>query len=378
MPVTLTEVQRIPTSGARAVEPVNVAGRYLLAIPQLAKDSPGTPPGMNGGDSDTDLLLLNRDGDGFEPWGALPAPGGEDAEFFTIGDRAFLAVASIRTGAGPYEFEAASTIFEWQGGRFTPFQEVPTFAAKQWKHWQIGDRHFLGLAQGVAFPPGHAGQSQAANRDSVVYEWDGERFAEFQHIPSRWAYNWHAFQAGGEFFVAHAEHLGFSVLYRWDGTSLLAHQALAAESGRAFATFDDAGVTYLVVACIGAPTRLLRLTDGQFTDFQVLDGLGARELAVVRCGGRILLIRVNFILGTPADPQPALDSQVYEWDGGKLHEAATFPTCGGTDVAVLSDGYGADAAPHADTVEIVVTNSLTPRLRFAAETVRYELSTEAL
>lgn len=60
MPVTLTEVQRIPSSGARAVEPVAVAGFDLLAIPQLAKDAPGSPPGMNGGDSDTKLLLLRR------------------------------------------------------------------------------------------------------------------------------------------------------------------------------------------------------------------------------------------------------------------------------------------------------------------------------
>ena len=58
----------------------------------------------------------------------------------------------------------------------------------------------------------------------------------------------------------------------------------------------------------------------------------------------------------------------YEWDGGKLHEVATFPTCGGTDVAVLSGGGNAGSA------ELVVTNSLTPGLRFAAETVRYELS----
>ena len=148
MPVTLTEVQRIPTSGARAVEPVRVGGHDLLAIPQLAKDIPGGPPGMNGGDSDTDLLLLNRAGGRFEPWATLPAPGGEDAEFFTIGDRSFLAVASIRTGAGPYEFAATSTIFEWQGDRFAPFQEVPTFAAKQWKHWQIGDGTSSGWPRG--------------------------------------------------------------------------------------------------------------------------------------------------------------------------------------------------------------------------------------
>ena len=377
MPVTLTEVQRIPTWGARAVEPVQVGGHELLAVPQLAMDAPGTPPGMNGGDSDTELLLLNRTGDRFEPWGTLPAPGGEDAEFFTIGDRSFLAVASIRTGAGPYEFAATSTIFEWRGGRFVPFQEVPTFAAKQWKHWRIGGRHFLGLAQGVIFPPGHAGPGEPVNRDSVVFEWNDDSFVEFQRIPSRWAYNWHAFQADGEFFVAHAEHAGPSVLYRWDGVRLQPHQTLAAESGRAFATFDDGGRTHLVVACIAAPTRVLRLADGRFTETQVLDGLGAREVAVTRCGGRTLLIRVNFILGTPADPQPVLDSQVYEWDGGKLHEVATFPTCGGTDVTVLGGGRGGGgggAGPEAGTIELIVTNSLTPDLRFAAETVRYELS----
>ena len=384
MPAILTEVQRIATTGARAVEPVSVAGLDLLAIPQLAKDVPGLPPGMNGGDSDTELLLLRRAGGQYEPWGALPAPGGEDAEFFTIGHRSFLAVASVRTGAGPYDFNATSRIFEWDKGRFVPFQDVPTFAAKQWRHWEIGGRHFLGLAQGVVPPPGHgtppgtppvpgtppARGTAGPNQDSVVYEWTGTEFAEFQRIPSQWAYNWHAFAAGGEFFVAHAEHAGPSVLYRWYGTRLVPYQELAAASGRAFATFQgDDGATYLVVACIMAPSRVLRLdvATGSFTEVQVLDGLGARELKVARVGGRTLVIRVNFILGTPADPRPELDSQVYEWDGGKLHEVATFPTCGGTDVAVAATG-------DENTIEMTVTNSLAPDLRFAAHTVRYTLT----
>src|ERR1700691_2899996 len=75
MQVTLTEVQRIPTSGARAVELVHVGGRELLAVPQLARDIPGGSPGMNGGDSDTDLLLLDRAGGRLEPWATLAAPG---------------------------------------------------------------------------------------------------------------------------------------------------------------------------------------------------------------------------------------------------------------------------------------------------------------
>ena len=298
-----------------------------------------------------------------------PAPGGEDAEFFRIGAREFLAVASIRTGAGPYDFNATSTIFEWEGSRFVPFQEVPTFAAKQWKHWEIGGRHFLGLAQGVVLPA--RAREARPSKESVVYEWTGTQFAEFQQIPSQWAYNWHAFSANGEFFIAHAEHRGPSVLYRWDGSRLVPHQELAESSGRAFATFEDAGETYLVVACVMAPSRVLRLdvATGMFTEVQVLDGLGARELKAANVGGRTLVIRVNFILGTPADPRPELESQVYEWDGGQLHAVATFPTCGGTDVAVIETG-------DSGTVELIVTNSVAPDLTFAAHTVRYTLTRE--
>lgn len=202
-----------------------------------------------------------------------------------------------------------------------------------------------------------------------MYEWDGSSFAEYQRIPSRWAYNWHPFAVGDAFFVAHADHAGASMLYRWDGERLQPHQELAAEGGRAFATFDCDAATYLVVACIFAPTRVMRWDRDQFRVVQTLDGLGGRELTVVRRGDSILVVRINFILGTPAEPRPCLDSQIYEWDGRSLRVAAHFPTCGGTDVAVVGDEAGG--------IELVVSNSLTPELRFAADTVRYSLSLES-
>src|ERR1700722_2163744 len=90
VPVILTEAQRIPASGARAAEPVPVAGFDLLATPQLAMDIPGEPQGMDGGDSDTDLLLLRRAAGQYVPWLTLPAPGGGDAELFTTGSPAVL------------------------------------------------------------------------------------------------------------------------------------------------------------------------------------------------------------------------------------------------------------------------------------------------
>ena len=357
----MTELQRIPTSGARAVETFAVGGHELLAVPQLALDVPGEKAAMNGGDSDTDLLLLRRVDERFVPFATLAASGGEDAEFFTIGDRSFLAVASIRSGSGPYRYAIESTIFVWENDGFVPFQRIKTFAAKQFKHWSIGDRHFLGVAQGVRLPG-----LEDDNEPSLVLEWDGTRFVEFQRVESQWAYNWHALRVGADWFVAHAEHLGSSVLYRWDGGRLQPHQELMARAGRAFATFRRDDADHLVVAGLLDPVQVMQWRDGRFETIQELAGLGARELAVVEHDSRLLLIRVNFILGTPADPHPSLLSQVYEWDGGAFRLVAEFPTTGGTDVSVVDDGD--------DGLQFVVSNSLSEHLRFASETVLYSLS----
>jgi hypothetical protein len=358
MAPTLTELQRIPTSGARAVESFRVGGRDLLAIPQLALDVPGTAAGMNVGDSNTEMLILERRDGAFGSFATLPAPGGEDAEFFTIGERHFLAAACIRTGSGPYDYVTESFIFEWRGDRFELFQTVSTFAAKQWKHWAIGERHFLGLAQGLALP-----QFEGYNRSSVIFEWDGETFVEFQIIPSQWAYNWHPFEIDGRCFVAHADHVTDSVLYAWDGSRYVAGQSLLPSHGRAFAHFTD-GDDYLVVAGLAQPPAVLRWDGGGFVAHAELVGLGARELRVVEKDGRLFLIRVNFILGTPADPETSLTSQVYEWRDGAFATVAEFPTTGGTDVEVL--------AVNGD-IEFAVSNALTADVRFAAETVLYSL-----
>jgi hypothetical protein len=357
--VVLTELQRIPTSGARAVEVFHAGGTDLLAIPQLARDIPGGPVGMNGGDSDTDLVLLRLVDGRYEHFATLPGPGGEDAEFFTVGERAFLAVASIRTGAGPYRYTTSSRIFEWVDGKFAEFQAVPTHAAKQWRHWCVADRHFLGLAQGLEVP-----HVEGPNRPSMIYEWDGAAFAEFQAVPSRWAYNWHPFRVDGDFFVAHADHLDPSVLYRWTGQEYVAHQSLRERTGRAFADLTRDGDHYLLVAGIEEPPALMRWTGDRFTTVQELDGPGARELLVVKHDGRLFVIRVNFITGTPVAPDPVLLSQIYEWRDGGLVVVTEFPTSGGTDVAVV---------PSEGDLRFVVSNSLSAQVRFATDTVLYSV-----
>ncbi|GAA3713868.1 hypothetical protein GCM10022224_094330 [Nonomuraea antimicrobica] len=349
----LVEWCRIPTSGARAVEPFEQDGLSLLAIPQLAVDVPGQPAQMNGGDSDTELVVLRRTAEGFEPFQSLPVPGGEDAEFFRIGERAFLATASIRRGRGPYDFGVDSQVYEWDGARFVPFQSVPGFAAKQWRHFALDDQHFLALAQGVPQP---------GNQPSRIYRWDGRAFEPFQEIHSEQGYNWHAFRVAGHDFLAHADHLAPSILYRWDGTRFAIHQKLADQHGRAFAAFSADGEHYLLVGCILSPSRLLRWDGETFVEHATLDGLGTREFAVLHTESGLYVLRVNFIHGTPAAPTTALTSQLYRWQDGGLQVVEEFPTTGGTDVAVFTDDRGPLVA---------VSNGLAADVRFAAESVVY-------
>ena len=60
----LTELQRIRTTGARAVATFVLDGVRWLAVPQLAADAAETPHGINGGSSDAVAapVLLLREG----------------------------------------------------------------------------------------------------------------------------------------------------------------------------------------------------------------------------------------------------------------------------------------------------------------------------
>src|SRR5271156_3318986 len=189
-PRLLQLVQRLNTSGARAVEAFVHAGTQYLAVAQLARDIPGRPAQMNGGDSNIEALVYRWKDNRFVEHQRLCVAGGEDVEFFRIADRAFLATASLRTGADPYELNAHSMLFEFVNGQFEPFQSFPTFAAKQWKHFEIGVRHFLALAQGVVMD----GITARHPAQSCIFEWDGSRFLPFQNIPSLWGYNWECFE----------------------------------------------------------------------------------------------------------------------------------------------------------------------------------------
>ena len=227
----LNEYQRLNTSGARAAAPFTIEGTNYLAVPQLAEDISDQEPNMNGGDSDVDVIIYRWQDDLFSEYQRIPSHGNEDAEFFQIEDRCFLAISCIRSGSGPYVMNTYSMIYEWDGVRFFPFQQFPSFAAKQWRYFSFGDRHFLALANGVA-PPG---VTLDGDTNSVIYEWNGQRFQHLQTIPSKWAYFWTFFQQESEYFLAIADHIAESTIYRWNGEQFVSFQKIEQGGGRGFA-----------------------------------------------------------------------------------------------------------------------------------------------
>lgn len=351
-------VQALPTSGARAVLPFDIDGETYLAVPQLAEDIPGQPAYMNGGNSDIGMPIYRWADGHFVEVQRLAVSGGEDAEFFRIGARAFLATASLRTGSGPYSLDADSIIFEWRDGSFVPFQRQPGFAAKQWRHFQIGTRHFLGFAQGVLMD----GVASKNPSQSTILEWDGSAFVPFQDVPSAWGYNWTHFTLAGQDYLAYADHVTPSLLMRWNGSRFEAFQTLAESGGRAFCFFTIGAQAFIAFANLQGNSLLYRWDGAQFQVHQTLSGPGGREFAYLEHGGEHYLIQANFITGSPKAPLTTQESLVYRFVDGRMAVADTFTTFGATSVSRFKVG--------GDTL-IAVAESLSAEVRFRTDTRIY-------
>lgn len=353
--------QRLPTSGARTALPFRLDGDLFLAVPQIAEDVPGEPAYMNGGDSDIDAILYRWTDGKFVEHDRLSVTGGEDALLFAIGDHIFLATASVRTGAGPYDLNAVSTLFRREGDRWTPFQTFHTFAAKQWHHFTFDGRHFLALAQGVTVPQA----APTVPRESRLFEWTGERFEPFQTLEGGWGYNFTYFELGGARFLAYADHTSPSLIYRWDDGRFVPFQTLAERSGRAIRFFEADGQAWLAFATVDGPSTLFRWDGAGWTAQEEIGAPCGREFALIRTGDALHLVRIRFIEGTPAAPKTDLLSEVHRWTGNGFEQVASFPTYGGTD----AEPFVADGQLY-----LAVSNSLTPDIRFRQDMVIYRLA----
>lgn len=352
--------QRLATSGARAAHVFSLDDEIYLAVPQLSEDIEGQAAHMNAGNSDIEAPIYRWADRKFVEDVRLPCPAGEDAQIFHMDGETYLAFANLRTGKGPYEANTNSLIYRREAGAWTLAHEIPTYGAKQWHHFAFNGRQFLALAQGLTVPH----YKPVSQGRSVILEWKAGAWDELQILGGRWGYNWQYFETGGHHFLAYADHVSPSLIYRWDGAEFVPYQSFAEKSGRSFLHFVHEGEDWLAFAAIDGASTLYHWNGELFIHHQSLGGAGGREFELIDSPQGLFLIRICFIEGSPADPKTDLTSQIFKWTDGKFELVEEFPTFGGTDASY----FRADGKDY-----LAVANSLTPDVRFRQDMVIYTL-----
>ncbi|XP_004467885.2 thrombospondin-type laminin G domain and EAR repeat-containing protein [Dasypus novemcinctus] len=197
--------------------------------------------------------------------------------------------------------KATSAVYKWTDGRFVLYQSIPTNQAQSWRHFTIGKKIFLAVA--------NFGANRKGQEFSVIYKWSRRKlkFAPYQRIATHSARDWEAFQVDGEHFLAVANHregdnhnIG-SVIYKWDPRSRLfaANQTIATAGAYDWEFFTAGPFAFLAVANAfnGTSTRVLshlyvRLL-GSFQLFQSFPTFGAADWEVFRIGERLFLAVAN-------------------------------------------------------------------------------------
>lgn len=360
-PRILSVHQRLETSAARCAHVFTVGETLYLAVAQLFADVPGRPPNMNNGNPDVDAILYAWKGGKFVEHQRFRCPAGEDALHFRSGGADYLAFARMATPGNPPDFNAVSPVYREEKGEWVLDEEIPSFGCKQLHHFSIEGREFLALAQGLLFPQA---KPNGHGRSAVFERKDGQ-WQEFQILDGRMGYNWLYFEIAGQHFLAYADQASPSLIYRWDGAQFVTFQTLGETGGRAFLQFGHEGDEWLAYTDIGDRSTLYKWDGSQFTEHQALGEGGGREFELIESGDDLFLVRVRFIEGSPADPKTDLVSQLFKWRGGRFEPVEQFPTFGGTDASY----FRADGSDF-----LVVSNSMTPDIRFRQDMVVYKLS----
>ncbi|XP_013361553.1 PREDICTED: thrombospondin-type laminin G domain and EAR repeat-containing protein [Chinchilla lanigera] len=197
--------------------------------------------------------------------------------------------------------KATSAIYKWTDGKFVSYQNIATHQAQSWRHFTIGKKIFLAVAN---FGPNEKGQEF-----SVIYKWSHRKlkFTPYQRIATHSARDWEAFKVDGEHFLAVANHREGdnhnidSVIYKWNPSTrrFEPHQSIATSGAYDWEFFTVGPYSFLVVANTfnGTSTRvhshLYIWLVGSFRLFQSFLTFGAADWEVFRIGDRIFLAVAN-------------------------------------------------------------------------------------
>jgi hypothetical protein len=165
-------IQVIPTQGAADVQHFVIGSTDYLAICNQF---------INGASSnqwDVNVGIWRLSGSSVVPVQNLSATGANDAEFFTINNEYYIAVAEKQG--------TQSRIWKWNGSQFVIFQSIATTvnAANDWEFFTVNGENFMALANVFDSVQGFAVKSR-------IFRWEGVLgFSEVAQITTSGATDW--------------------------------------------------------------------------------------------------------------------------------------------------------------------------------------------
>jgi hypothetical protein len=252
-------VQSISTEGARDWEHFVIGDQHFLVVANAHSEE---VPGSGSVNYDLDSIIYLYDGtrssNPFQIFQKIPTKGGADWEHFVIDDQHFLVVANHHSSGSSnqnsivYKYDLAQS-----PGPFYSVQSIPTYSARDWEHFVIGDEHFLVVANHLK---SHFNNDDERTINSVVYKYDPAQsssasFQPFQSILTNAATDWEHFIIDDQHYLVVANTGGDSVVYKYNTTLTSApfqpFQTISTNGATDWEHFIIDGQHFLVVANAG-------------------------------------------------------------------------------------------------------------------------------
>ena len=202
--------------------------------------------------------------------------------------------------------------------KFTFYQTLQTRSAYGVEYFSIAGKHFLAVANHW---------DGTYQLDSVIFQWNGQRFVVPQILPTKGAGHFKFFTLNGENYLTLANYYDGStystksVIYKWNGVKFNKFQEIATEGALGCTAFEINNVTYIAFANYynsqlkySVQSTVFKWSGGHFVKLQSLQTYGAYDVKSVNINGHTFLAFACYYSGSSYNT----DSFIYKWDGTKF------------------------------------------------------------
>ncbi|XP_076013664.1 thrombospondin-type laminin G domain and EAR repeat-containing protein-like [Genypterus blacodes] len=248
-----------------------------------------------------------------------------DIEVFQVPGMGLMAAMAHRSTA------PGSAVYLWTNTGFQLYQNISTYGAVAWKHFNMGKKVFLVVSNSGGVPARQPNK-MSETEISVVYKWSKrrQRFVRYQSLQTHCARDWEAFHINRDTYLAVANHRQGdsnhtidSVIYKWNSfsKSFEAHQMLQTSGAYDWEFFTVGPYHFLVVANAfdGVTTYVDSVIyvwiNGTFQVFQTIKTFCATDWEMFQIGSRVFLVVANGDrLHGNGPSRYAINSTIYELD----------------------------------------------------------------